>query len=93
MVYVFLVGCAVGCAYFVYKVRRASLFSKDEDVLTDNAAQLFIIYRDRQTDYQLVFKSLTVFGASFTRRRGLAGQAKLIPATSSQPLSASLRCW
>ncbi|BGO88661.1 hypothetical protein NBRC10512_003489 [Rhodotorula toruloides] len=43
MVYVFLVGCAVGCAYFVYK--------------------LFIIYRDRQTDYQLVFKSLTVFAA------------------------------
>ncbi|GAA6005347.1 hypothetical protein JCM10207_002946 [Rhodosporidiobolus poonsookiae] len=39
----FLVGCALGCAYFVYK--------------------LFIIYRDRTTDYQLVFKSLTVFAA------------------------------
>ncbi|GAA5924398.1 uncharacterized protein JCM15063_005631 [Sporobolomyces koalae] len=43
--YVFGAGCALGCAYFVYK--------------------LFIISRDRKTDYQLVFKSLTVF-ASFS---------------------------
>ncbi|GAA6041710.1 hypothetical protein JCM8097_003094 [Rhodosporidiobolus ruineniae] len=43
MFYGFLVGCAIGCAYFVYK--------------------LFIIYRDRDVDYRLVFKSLTVFAA------------------------------
>ncbi|GAA5957296.1 hypothetical protein JCM3765_000416 [Sporobolomyces pararoseus] len=43
--YVFAAGCALGCAYFVYK--------------------LFIISRDRETDYKLVFKSLTVF-ASFS---------------------------
>lgn len=41
--YVFGAGCALGCAYFVYK--------------------LFIISRDRETDYKLVFKSLTVFAA------------------------------
>ncbi|BGP37042.1 hypothetical protein JCM10449v2_000946 [Rhodotorula kratochvilovae] len=39
----FLGGCAVGMAYFIYK--------------------LFIIYRDRERDYRLVFKSLTVFAA------------------------------
>ncbi|GAA5822517.1 hypothetical protein JCM10212_002762 [Sporobolomyces blumeae] len=41
--YFFGAGCALGCAYFVYK--------------------LFIISRDRLTDYKLVFKSLTVFAA------------------------------
>ncbi|KPV76732.1 uncharacterized protein RHOBADRAFT_12732, partial [Rhodotorula graminis WP1] len=39
----FLASCALGSAYFIYK--------------------LFIIYRDRETDYRLVFKSLTVFAA------------------------------
>ncbi|GAA5907766.1 hypothetical protein JCM5296_004529 [Sporobolomyces johnsonii] len=41
--WVFASGCALGCAYFIYK--------------------LFIISRDRHTDYKLVFKSLTVFAA------------------------------
>ncbi|GAA5856404.1 hypothetical protein JCM8547_008728 [Rhodosporidiobolus lusitaniae] len=39
----FMAGCALGTAYFIYK--------------------LFIIYRDRERDYRLVFKSLTVFAA------------------------------
>jgi hypothetical protein len=64
--YAFLSGCAIGCAYFIYKVRLTSLlffFPLSETDEQSFASQLFIIYRDRETDYRLVFKSLTVFAA------------------------------
>ncbi|BGP13122.1 hypothetical protein JCM10213v2_001041 [Rhodosporidiobolus nylandii] len=67
----FLAGCSAGCAYFVYKARLRFLSSPnpalhlfhEHNLMSRLALQLFIIYKDRSTDYKLVFKSLTVFAA------------------------------
>ncbi|CEQ40441.1 SPOSA6832_02059, partial [Sporobolomyces salmonicolor] len=60
--WVFASGCALGCAYFIYKVRFCPPLRCDTLLITP-VPQLFIISRDRHTDYKLVFKSLTVFAA------------------------------
>ena len=61
-------GCLLSTAYFVYKVTLSpsrAMPRINTDPFAVTRSQLFIIYRDRDTDYKLVFKSLTVF-ASFS---------------------------
>lgn len=57
----FFGGCLVGAAYFVYKVPFFTLI--DELAADPLPSQLIQIYKNRATDYQLVFKSLTVFAS------------------------------
>lgn len=65
--WVFLLGCLAGACYFVYKVSERRVEERNADLLggtliNRTSSQLVLIYRNRETDYVLVYKSLTVFG-------------------------------
>lgn len=60
--------CALVLGYFAVKRENRPLFWTFLGTCSAACAyfvyKLYVIYRDRETDYKLVYKSLTVFGSS-----------------------------